>query len=246
MLERADAGARRIIPFAEAIDLAPNVSRLVGRAPMEGRVRGIDATPYDTSRFCGTDFLLVGDAASFLDPLSAHGVHKAMDGALLAAIAVHTILERPESACDAAEFYNQRESSIYKIATERLRSLYWQENRFRSSSFWRRRSELRRRSAFGRNLLPQDQVLKVRGPSPRPVVEGEFIARREVLVASGQERPVRFLGPVCLPDLYKDVVSTGSALEAARRSPAGLERALAAVDWLYRSGYLEPRDPPEI
>jgi hypothetical protein len=53
---------------------------------------------------------------------------------------------------------------------------------------------------------------------------------------------VRFLGPVCLPDLYKDVVSSASALEAAQRSPVGLERALAAVDWLYREGYLEPRD----
>ncbi len=79
-----------------------------------------------------------------------------------------------------------------------------------------------------------------------PVVEGDFIERREVLIAPGQERPVRFLGPVCLPDLYKDVVATGSALEAARRSPAGIERALLAVDWLYREGYLEPRDSTEL
>jgi hypothetical protein len=79
-----------------------------------------------------------------------------------------------------------------------------------------------------------------------PVVEGDFIERREVLVAPSQERPVRFLGSVCLPDLYKDVVSTGDALEAARRSPAGFERALAAVDWLYREGYLESRDSPEL
>ncbi|MGH9389275.1 MAG: hypothetical protein ACRD1Z_06635, partial [Vicinamibacteria bacterium] len=79
-----------------------------------------------------------------------------------------------------------------------------------------------------------------------PVVEGDFIERREVLVAPGQERPVRFLGPVCLPDLYKEVVSTGSALEAARQSPAGIERALAAVDWLYREGYLESKDSTEL
>jgi hypothetical protein len=82
--------------------------------------------------------------------------------------------------------------------------------------------------------------------SSAPVVEGDFIARREVLVGSGQERPVRFLGPVCLPDLYKDVVSTGSAVDAARKSPAGFDRALAAVEWLYRFGYLEPENPPEI
>jgi flavin-dependent dehydrogenase len=250
MLDAPKRGADRNTRFTSALERAPNVSRLVAGAPLDGRVRGIDATPYDASRFCGADFLLVGDAASFLDPLSAHGVHKAMDGALLAAISVHTILERPESAGDAAEFYNQRESSIYSIATERLRALYRQETRFPSSPFWRRRSEgavSEGRPRPRRPPLEGSQALRGSGSlAEAPVVEGDFIARREVLVASGQERPVRFLGPVCLPDLYKDVVSTGNALEAARRSPAGLERALAAVDWLYRSGYLESRDPPEL
>jgi flavin-dependent dehydrogenase len=250
MLDAAKAGAVRNLQFASALERAPNVSRLVAGAPLEGPLRGIDATPYDASRFCGSRFLLVGDAASFLDPLSAHGVHKAMDGSLLAAISAHTILERPESAGDAVEFYHQRESSIYEIATERLRALYWQENRFRSSPFWRRRSEAPARESAPlprRPSLDKDRALKGSASvAEAPVVEGDFIARREVLVTSSQERPVRFLGPVCLPDLYKDVVSTGSALAAARRSPAGLERALAAVDWLYRSGYLEPRDPPEL
>ena len=68
----------------------------------------------------------------------------------------------------------------------------------------------------------------------------------EVLIAPGRERPVRFLGPVCLPDLYKDVLETGSALAAARRSPAGVDRALAAVEWLCREGYLETRDSTEL
>jgi len=250
MLDAPKAFADRNARFASALERAPNASRLIAGAPLEGPLRGIDATPYHASRSCGSDYLLVGDASSFLDPLSAHGVHKAMDGALLAAIAVHTILERPESASDAAEFYHQRESSIYGIATGRLRALYRQETRFSSSPFWRRRSE--GASSEGapqprRSPLERSRALKGSGSlAEAPVVEGDFIARREVLVASGQERPVRFLGPVCLPDLYRDVVSTGNALEAARRSPAGLERALAAVDWLYRSGYLEPRDPPEL
>jgi hypothetical protein len=173
-----------------------------------------------------------------------------MDGALLAAIAVRTILERPESAGDAAEFYGERESSIYAIATGRLRALYARETRFADRPFWRRRSETRPvESAPSAAKPPLERTHLLRGTArvaSAPVVEGDFIARREVLVASGQERPVRFLGPVCLPDLYKEVVSAGSALEAARRSPAGIERAFAAIDWLYRAGYLEPRESPEI
>lgn len=246
----ASEGADRTARFSSALERARNVASLVSGAAREGPLRGIDATPYAASRFCGSDFLLVGDAASFLDPLSAHGVHKAMDGALLAAVVARTILERPERASDAAEFYNQRESNIYRVTTERLRALYRQETRFKSSPFWRKRSEgSARADAVPAPRLPLDtnQALQGRGAvAEAPVVEGDFIERREVLVAPGQERPVRFLGAVCLPDLYKDVLATGSAREAARRSPAGLERGLAAVDWLYRAGYLELRDSPEL
>lgn len=250
MLEASDAVSDRKASFAYALERASNVSSLVSGASPVGPLRGIDATPYDASRFCGADFLLVGDASSFLDPLSAHGVHKAMDGGLLASVVAHTILERPERATDAAAFYAQRESSIYRISTARLRTLYRQETRFSARPFWRRRSEGATDEAPRPEPRPPlDKGATLRGASAvaqAPVVEGDFIERREVLVVPGQERPVRFLGPVCLPDLYKDVVATGSALEAARRSPAGVERALAAVDWLYREGYLEPRDSLEL
>jgi len=250
MLEASERGSDRVSRFRSALGRAPNVSSLVSGASLEGSLRGIDATPYDASRFCGADFLLAGDAASFLDPLSAHGVHKAMDGALLAAVTAHTILQRPERASDASEFYHHRESAIYRITTERLRALYRQETRFETSLFWRKRSE----GPVGEEVPPvrrpplsENAALRGSGAvSEAPVVEGDFIERREVLVAPGRQRPVRFLGAVCLPDLYKDVLSTGSALEAARRSPAGVELALAAVDWLYREGYLEPRDSPEL
>ncbi len=250
MLDAPEKGSERNALFASAIGRARNVSSLVSGASLEGPLRGIDATPYESTRFCDESFLLAGDAASFLDPLSAHGVHKAMDGAILGAVAVHTILDRPERAADAAEFYNRRESEIYRLTTDRLRALYRQESRFGAQPFWRRRSE----GAPVETARPSPRPLpdrneKLQGTAAiaeAPVVEGDFIERREVLVAPGRDRPVRFLGPVCLPDLYKDVVSTGSALEAARRSPAGRERALAAVEWLYREGYLEPRDSNEL
>jgi flavin-dependent dehydrogenase len=244
-----DAGSGREALFASAIERAPHVSSLLSSTALTGPLRGIDATAYDASQFGGEDFLLVGDAASFLDPLSAHGVHKAMDGALVAAICTHTILERPERTDDAVEFYNQRESNIYRVTTERLRALYRQETRFEARPFWRKRSEGPASGAAPPVPRPPLESAALRGSgavAKAPVVEGDFIERREVLLAPGRERPVRFLGPVCLPDLYKDVVSSGDALEAARRSPAGFERALAAVDWLYREGYLEPRDSPEL
>jgi flavin-dependent dehydrogenase len=236
-----------------ALAAAANVASLVAGAERSGQVRGIDATPYDAHRFAGRDFFLVGDAASFLDPLSSHGVHKAMDGALAAAVAIRTLLARPQRAEDAIDFYEERERNIYRVTSERLRHLYAQETSFAARSFWKKRSatptEVRANRPV-RRLPPLEGEVELRaGPEvivrEAPVLENDFIERREVLDAPGKERPVRFLGAVCLPDLYREVLATGKRLEAARRSALGPDRALAAIDWLYRSGYLERRKTPE-
>ncbi len=116
--------------YQAAIDGAPHVQSILESSPRVDPVRGIDATPYGASRYCGRDFLLVGDAASFLDSLSAHGVHKSMDGALVAAAVARTILERPAMAEDAARFYDGRERDIFSITRVRLARLYRQETRF--------------------------------------------------------------------------------------------------------------------
>jgi flavin-dependent dehydrogenase len=268
MLDAPGPGSDREALFFRSLSKAPHAERLVASLEVSRAVRGIDATPYDARRFCASDFLLAGDAASFLDPLAAHGVHKAMDGALVAAIVTRTILERPASAEAAAQFYDQRERSIVRAITERLQGLYRQERRFAMRPFWRRRAEGERsesrsekRWGWGRSALMEDRELapasrppldpraRLRGRAAlceAPVLEGDFVERREVLMAPGAERPVRFLGTVCLPDLYKDVLSAGSALAGAGRSPAGVDRALQAVDWLYRRGYLEPGESKEL
>jgi flavin-dependent dehydrogenase len=252
MIDLPEGGAsvdRRAL-HQRALAAAPHVEALVGSAEPRGSVRGIECTPYDARRFAGRDFFLVGDAASFLDPLSSHGVHKAMDGALTAAVSIRTLLERPRRADDAVDFYQERERGIYRVATGHLRDLYAQETRFAGRPFWMKRSEKSAPAPPPPPRAPLEGEVELRAGRKvslreQPVLENDFIERREVLVASGKERPVRFLGPVCLPDLYRDVIATGKRLEAARRSPFGLERALAAIEWLYRSGYLERRDTPE-
>lgn len=240
-----DSKLDRQVRYHEAIGAAPNVAALVRSAELAGRVRGIDATPYDGHRFADRDFFLVGDAAAFLDPLSSHGVHKAMDDALAAAAAIRTILARPQRADDAVHFYQERERNIYRVTTERLGNLYSQETRFGARPFWKKRSETKGSARPVSSSLPALEGEVELRPARKvvvreaPVLENDFIERREVLEAPGKERPVRFLGPICLPDLYRDILATGKRIEAARRSPFGLKRALAAIDWLYHSGYLE-------
>src|SRR4030095_6922475 len=49
-----------------------------------------DASSYDAFRFGDDGLLLVGDAASFVDPLSSYGVKKALSSAWLASVREHT------------------------------------------------------------------------------------------------------------------------------------------------------------
>ncbi len=221
-------------------------------SPRVDPVRGIDATPYGASPFCARDFLLVGDSASFLDPLSAHGVHKAMDGALVAAAVVRTILEKPSMAEEAALFYDNREQDIFDITRSRLARLYRQETRFADRPFWTKRAVSEEPPpeppAPRAPLTPTTPLRAGNGVEvvEAPVLENDMIERREVLVAPGPvgvKRPVRYLGTILLPDLFRVATAAGTAAQAARAAEGAYETTYAAIDWLYRHGYLDVAHP---
>ena len=72
-----------------------HLSRLADAAALAGGPWGWDASMYVAERPAGDTWLLIGDAASFIDPLSSAGVKKAMASGWLAAVAVNTALGRP-------------------------------------------------------------------------------------------------------------------------------------------------------
>jgi len=74
---------------------------------------GWDASMYWSECPAGDDWLLVGDAASFVDPLSSAGVKKAMASGWLAAVAVNTALGQPRLKEMAMAFYAAREAETY-------------------------------------------------------------------------------------------------------------------------------------
>ena len=78
---------------------------MLERAALVDGPFGADASPYDAVRYAGAGFLLVGDAASFIDPLSSFGVKKALASGWLAAIVTHTALRRPEMRDAALGFH---------------------------------------------------------------------------------------------------------------------------------------------
>jgi flavin-dependent dehydrogenase len=71
--------------FDAAIRSLPEVARKLEGATRVGNLRGVGGMAHRVRRASGDGFMLVGDAASFLDPFTGEGVHDALKGAILAA-----------------------------------------------------------------------------------------------------------------------------------------------------------------
>ena len=95
---------------------------------------------YTSSSFALDRGLLVGDAASFVDPMSSYGVKKALASAWLAAVTVNTALRTPELAGTAFDFYSGRERAMYESLRGGL-SRHVADTGADGDAFWQKRSE---------------------------------------------------------------------------------------------------------
>lgn len=86
--------------------------RLIAEAVLQQGPWGWDASQYTATEYSGDDWMLVGDAGSFIDPLSSAGVKKALFSAWLAAIVAHTCLNTPSMRSHALSFFTQHEREI--------------------------------------------------------------------------------------------------------------------------------------
>jgi len=191
--ERTLAAAYRRV-LAKSIETA----RLVEGATLE-RVWACDASLYSSSAYAGPTHLLVGDAGSFIDPLSSFGVKKALASAWLAAVATHTALACPERAGVALDFFNDWERRVYAsqlqrtkqfaaAATEQHHHAYWDGRAVDATTHHPTEDDFRRDPAVRRafdafRTAPQ---LKLARSSPavfeqRPVIRGHEIVLEPAL-----------------------------------------------------------------
>ena len=96
------------------------MSSITKPAVPTGDAWAVTASMYTSSEFAPGRALLVGDAASFADPMSSYGVKKALASGWLAAVAVHTAIRTPELAGVATEFFNRRERAMYRSLRDGL------------------------------------------------------------------------------------------------------------------------------
>jgi len=79
--------------FARAVAASPSVAkRMVNAQPISPLVATGNYS-YDSRHYAGDGYILIGDAAAFIDPLFSSGVMMAMSGAAVGAEAVHAWLD---------------------------------------------------------------------------------------------------------------------------------------------------------
>lgn len=107
------------------------------------------ASLYTATRFGRPGLLLVGDAGSFIDPLSSFGVKKALSSGWLGAVTVHTALVDAPMTEVAVDFFHQRERELYRRYRAHSAELFDAGARFHRHEYWKRRAEAARAAGDG-------------------------------------------------------------------------------------------------
>jgi flavin-dependent dehydrogenase len=195
-------------PYLAAIRKTTELGRRLAGALLQHEW-ACDASLYFSEPYAGPQFLLVGDAGSFIDPLSSFGVKKALASAWLAAIAAHTSLVHAERRAVAFDFFSNWERRVYAAHLRRSRDFARAAYVQHPSAFWALRADTEVESPPG----DEDEVVghdgRFEATSPinltladevrfedRPVIRG-----REIVVEKAFAGGMRFAGHVDLVTL---------------------------------------------
>lgn len=269
MIDRRAAALRETgsLETAYLVELGKTraLSGLLSAAVRIGPVWACDATMYSVRRAAGSRHLLVGDAASFLDPLSSYGIKKALASAWLAATAVHTALVRPAMRSMAFDYFAAREALAYAASRAQAVGYFREAWAVHDHPFWRVRADLDAavpweedvdvealrsdpsvRAAFHRLRHSMSGRLR---PTPRfridyaPAVVGREIACVPRLLAPGLPGGLRYLRGVEVPRVVELAHAVGTVPElfeayVSDGRPASLPDFLGVVSVLLARGVL--------
>jgi flavin-dependent dehydrogenase len=129
------------LPYQAAIAKTSALGRRLAGAALQ-HDWACDGSLYFSEPYAGPQFLLVGDAGSFIDPLSSFGVKKALASAWLAAVAAHTSLAHSERRSVAFEFFSNWERRVYDTHLRRSRDFARAAHAAHPSAFWASRANV--------------------------------------------------------------------------------------------------------
>lgn len=204
--ERAQAALREVSPTAllgASLRKAPNTWSLVEHARLQDEPNVIKDWSYASDQVVGDGWILVGDAACFVDPLFSSGVHLAMNSGWLASAYIRALRADPDLGQAAAPVY----ASLYRTQYQhfhQLAKLFYSSNQTADSYFWEARTIVEGaegyspRHAFinavaGQPPAGYERVVLERGHAPADfadqvaALEDERHRRRQVVEEAGSQ-----------------------------------------------------------
>jgi hypothetical protein len=211
---------------------------------------------YAATRYADDNVLLVGDAASFIDPLSSAGVKKALASGWLAAVAVHTALLRPGMRDIALKFFAMRESEIYDAFRDLTRQFLAEAAAGHEHRFWNDRAEAEPTREGESEAALKTVFDAIRGAQSlrfnrgagvqidkRPAVSGSEIVLEERVVTDQDADGIRYVSDVdvvALLALAPDQTDVGELFGVynSRFAPVALPDFLRALTLSVARGWL--------
>ena len=209
--------------FLRQVAEAPNTARLLRDAELVSGPQVVRDWSYTSERLVGEGYILVGDAACFIDPLFSSGVHLALMSGVLAAAYVSTALKDPGMAEAAGQVYAELYGKEYNHFRT-MAQLFYSSNRTAESYFWEARrllddqESLSPRHAFihaaaGQSPRGYERVVLERGEAPAP-----FVRNVRAVESARAERRAHLASPGAPESLLAAVPSLGAGV-AVRRKP---------------------------
>ena len=187
--------------LSDQIRQAPYTAEMLQHAEMAFGPFIVKDWSYTSARFAGDGYVLVGDAACFVDPLFSSGVHLALMAGVLAAAHVTTALKDTDLGEASGRVYQELYFKEYSHFRDMAR-LFYSSNLASDSYFWEARrlldgdGEFSPRHSFIRAVAGQpprgyERAVLEQGRAPAEflaslgVVESERAQRRTRLKAAG-------------------------------------------------------------
>ena len=240
--ERLSKGELRKV-FLQQLAEAPHTARLLRDAELVSGPQVVKDWSYTSERLVGEGYILVGDAACFVDPLFSSGVHLALMSGVLAAAHVSTALRSPDMAEAAGQVYAELYGKEYRHFRA-MAQLFYSSNRTAESYFWEARrllgdlESLSPRHAFihavaGQSPRGYERVVLERGEAPEP-----FVRNVRAVESARAERRAQLASPGA-PDSMLSAVPRLGAGVVVRRKPILGEGEFVWGQVLITDGYPE-------
>lgn len=177
----SDSAKEKLSTFIHKLVLSrPELKHLSPFIEPEGKVLARSSTPLFNKRPIKERMLCVGDAAMSGDPLSGSGIFLSLSAALIAPVVINTILNKPQEKWIAETFYFERLHHLFYRFCRVGRDFYKMESRWQEHPFWQERR------SWPDQIAAHQERDRIIGSAQRPVVNGNFIEQKEVVITVEQ------------------------------------------------------------